>query len=115
MGRGGEPEGGARPGERAGEGGGVRARQGGGQRDEGGGGGGGDEAGEECERGRRAAGNAGGRPERRGEAASRRWLGTTSALATELLRALARGRRQACPWWAGPVGWAGQLRCWPHR
>ena len=42
-----------------------------------------------------------------GEAAARRrWPRATSALSTELLRALARGRRQACPWWAGPASWA---------
>ena len=45
-------------------------------------------------------------------AASRRWPGATSALATELLRALARGRRQACPWWAGPATVLGQGK-WP--
>ena len=34
--------------------------------------------------------------------------GASAALATELLRALARRRRRGCPWWAGPAGPAGK-------
>ena len=50
------------------------------------------------------------RPSRgpRGQPGRQEVAGASAALATELLRALARRRRRACPWWAGPSGPAGK-------
>ena len=43
-------------------------------------------------------------PKRPGRSGKQEVAGAASALATELLLALARGRRRVCPWWAGPPG-----------
>ena len=50
------------------------------------------------------------RPSRRprGQPGRQEVAGASAALATELLRALARRRRRGCPWWAGPSGPAGK-------